>query len=91
MSTTHNYRERRRIRKLKHVEAEMVRRGCTRCGYRENAAALRDAGSKIKSPVRLAHDDASYERIDKRISETTFVCQNCWHVQKHERMRERYA
>ena len=97
MSTTHNYRERRRIRKLKHVEAEMERRGCAKCrsdvfcSVEWPAAALRDAGSKIKSPVRLAHDDASFERIDRRIAETTFICQNHWYIEQADRLRERYS
>ncbi len=85
------YRERRRIRKLRYVEDEYRKRGCSLCGYDTDAAALRVEPSQTRSPIRLAHDDATYARIDKRLKEARVMCLNCVAVEKAERLRERYA
>jgi hypothetical protein len=62
VSHTHQYREARKIRKTKFVEDEYVERGCSVCGHHWAASALRTiAPPGGRSPIRLAHDDASYE------------------------------
>ena len=89
---SHQYRERRRARKLRFVENEYIDRGCSFCGYRGHEAALKTIAPRGgRSPIRLAHDDASYDRIKRALKAQQVTCLNCEAVRKREALKERYG
>lgn len=92
MSRTHQYRASRTNRKLRFVEDQYEERGCSVCHQGWPAAALRTiAPTGGRSPIRLAHDDASYDRIKRALKAQQVICLNCHAIRKRQLLKERYG
>lgn len=83
-------RHRRITRKIGYVNQRLQDRGCRVCGFKGHHAALRWVGPS-RTPLRVALDDASYERINKVIGESHVECHNDYKIRQYEERKARAA